>query len=153
MSSSDLTPRAGSILDPLDVLGAAGMAAQRQPLGMMLQRLRAEPHGSHRERAADKLAALLREAVRQRKVRRESSGSLEISRQALDWWLDPTCRGCGGVKYVASNGRLTARLCPDCGGSGRRALETDAPGAAEWVLDTIRQRVAQSEAVHKRVLR
>ena len=59
VSSSDLTPRAGSVLDPLDVLGAAGMAAQRQPLGMMLQRLRAEPHGSHRDRASDELAALL----------------------------------------------------------------------------------------------
>ena len=140
-------------MDPLDVLGAAGMAAQRQPLGMLLQRLRAEPHAGHRDRVADELALLLREAVRRRKVRREGAGSLEIARQALAWWLDPTCLVCHGVRFVARDGRLTARTCPECGGSGRRALETASPAAAEWVVDTISQRVAQSEAVHKRVLR
>lgn len=129
------------------------MAAQRHPLGMLLQRLRADPVARDRALAVDLLATKLREAVRKRVVRRDGVDSAVVASQALDWWLDPTCLRCGGVKFQARDARLTVKACPACTGSGRRALKSSAPAAAAWVIDTIGQQVAMSESAHKRVMR
>ena len=150
--SSSLTPDADSSLAPLDVLGAAGLAARREPLGMLLQRLRACPTPVAQSVAGAALAERLRGAVRKRQVRRDGVDSEVIAAEALAWWLDPTCLSCGGVKFQARDARLTARHCPACGGSGLRELESAAPAAAEWVLDAISQQVGQSEAAHRRAL-
>jgi hypothetical protein len=150
--SSSLTPRADSTLAPLDLLGGAGMAARRQPLGMLLQRLRAAPTPAAQAVAAAALAERLREAVRRRQVRRNGVDSEAVAAEALAWWLDPTCSSCGGVRYVARDARLTARFCPDCAGSGVRALQAGAPAAAEWVLDSISQHVGQSESALRRAM-
>lgn len=148
----DLTPRPRSSLAPVDVLGAAGMAAQRQPLGMLLQRLRAESTPAARWVATEALAERLAQAVRKRVLRRDGQDSRVIAAQALDWWLDPTCLTCGGVKFKARDARLTTKPCWACAGSGCRALESAAPAAAAWVVDTITQQVGMSEAAHRRVL-
>ena len=153
VSTSDLTPRAASSLAPLDVLGAAGLAARRQPLGMLLQRLRADPTPVAQAVAGAALAERLREAVRKRQVRRDGVDSEVVAADALAWWLDPTCLSCGGVRYQARNGRLTGRDCQGCEGTGRRGLASSAPAAAAWVVDAISQQVAQSEAAHRRALR
>ena len=150
--TSDLTPRARSVLAPLDLLGAAGMAGQRQPLGMLLQRLRAEPSAAAQRVAAAALAERLREAVRRRQVRRDGAASECVAADALAWWLDPTCRCCGGVQFVARDARLTAKVCRPCAGTGRRPLESSAPDAAAWVVDAIDQHVWRSEAAHRRAL-
>lgn len=150
--ASDLSPRPRSV-GPLDVLGAAGMAAQRHPLGMLLQRLRADVVPRDRALAVDLLAHRLRAAVRKREVRRDGVDAEVIAGQALDWWLDPTCLTCGGVKFKARDARLTGKHCPACAGTGRRRLESAAPAAAAWVVDTIGQQVAMSESAHRRVMR
>lgn len=152
VSTSDLTPRSRSSLAALDVLGAAGMAAQRHDLGMLLQRLRAGPTALAQRVAAAALAERLRLAVRRRKVRRDGADSEAVASEALAWWLDPTCLTCVGVKFAARDARLTARFCPACAGSGVRPLGSAAPAAAQWVLDSISRQVAQSEAAHRRVL-
>lgn len=150
--SSSLTPRAESNVAPLDLLGAAGMAARREPLGMLLQRLRACPTPVAQSVAGAALAERLRVAVRKRQVRRDGADSERVAAEALAWWLDPTCLSCGGVKFQARDARLTARHCTACSGSGVRALESDAPAAADWVLDLISQQVGQSEAALRRAL-
>lgn len=150
--SSSLTPRAESNVAPLDLLGAAGMAARRQPLGMLLQRLRASPTPVAQAVAGAALAERLRAAVRKRQVRRDGVDSEAVAAEALAWWLDPTCLSCGGVKFLARDARLTARHCPVCAGSGVRPLESRATSAAEWVLDSISRHVGQSEAAHRRAL-
>lgn len=151
--SSDLTPRSRSTLAPLDLLGAAGMAAQRHELGMLLQRLRADATPTATAVAAAALAERLRAAVRRRQVRRDGVDSEVVAAQALAWWLNPTCLACGGVQFVARNARLISKSCAGCRGSGLRALESAAPAAAAWVLDAISREVDQSEAAHRRVLR
>jgi cytochrome c5 len=153
VSSSDLTPRARSTLAPLDVLAAAGLAAQRQPLGMLLQRLRADATPTAKALAVAALAERLRAAVRRRLVRRDGADSAAVAADALAWWLDPTCLTCGGVRFAARDGRLTGRACSACHGSGQRALVSKAQDAAEWVVDTISQQVAMSETAHRRALR
>lgn len=150
VSADDLTPRAGSRFSPLDVLGAAGMAGQRAPLGMLLQRLRADASVGGARQAVELLEARLREAVRRRQVRRDGVDAAAVCWEALGWWLDPTCPACAGVRYQSANGRLLAKACPECSGSGRRAAP-QAP-AAQWVIDLIGQQVAMSEGQHRRVL-
>jgi len=152
VQSSSLTPHAHSSLAPLDVLGAAGFAARRQPLGMLLQRLRACPTPVAQSVAGAALAERLREAVRKRQVRRDGVDSEVIAAEALAWWLDPTCLSCGGVRFLARDARLTARHCPSCGGAGVRPLESRVTHATEWVVDAITQAVGQSEAAHRRAL-
>lgn len=152
VSADDLTPRAESRFSPLDVLGAAGMAAQRHELGMLLQRLRAdEAPGAVAVRVATEALALrLRAAVRRREVRRDGADSSELASEALGWWLAPWCCTCHGVKFQSTNGRLLGKHCPACSGTGLRP----APGspAAQFVIETIQQQVGMSEAVHRRVL-
>lgn len=150
--SDDLTPRVGSRFAPLDVLGAAGMAAQRRELGMLLQRLRAEPgvSGVAVRVAEEALAERLRAAVRRREVRRDGEDSGEVTRAALAWWLDPTCPACSGVRFQVTNGRLLGKHCAACGGSGQRP---EPVGAAQWVIDLIQQQVARSEGEHRRAMR
>ena len=129
------------------------MAAQRHELGMLLQRLRADPTPLGQTVAGAALAERLRAAVRLRVVRRDGVDSEVVAAQALAWWLDPTCLACGGVRFVARDARLTGKACPTCRGSGLRALGSAAPDAARWVLDAISVAVDQSEAAHRRVLR
>lgn len=152
VSAGDLTPYRGSSSAPLDVLGAAGMAAQRHELGMLLQRLRAdEAPGAVAVRVAtEALAQRLQAAVRRREVRRDGVDSSELASVALGWWLDPTCETCEGVRFQSTNGRLLAKSCPACSGSGKRAAP--AAPAAQWVIDLIGQQVAMSEAAHRRVM-
>lgn len=151
--ADDLTPYRGSRFAPADVLAAAGMAAQRRELGMLLQRLRAEPDppAVAMRVAGEALAERLREAVRRREVRRDGVDSGEVAREALAWWLEPTCLQCGGVRFQAANGRLLARSCQACGGSGRR--DEPAAPAARWVIDLIQAQVARSEGEHRRAMR
>lgn len=148
--ADDLTSYAGSSLAPADVLAAAGMAGQRAPLGMLLQRLRADATVHGGRLAVGMLAERLREAVRRRQVRRDGQPAEAICWDVLAWWLDPTCPACGGVRFQSTNGRLLAKACPVCSGSGKRAAPQGE--AAQWVLDVIGQQVAMSEAAHRRVL-
>ena len=150
VSADDLTPYRGSSAAPLDVLGAAGMAAQRAPLGMLLQRLRADASGEGARQAVELLEPRLRDAVRRRQVRRDGVEAAAVCWEALGWWLDPTCQACAGVRYQSVNGRLLAKACPACSGSGKRA-EPAAP-AARWVIDLIGQQVAMSEGQHRLVM-
>jgi hypothetical protein len=121
-------------------------------LGMLLQRLRASPTPVAQAVAGAALAERLREAVRKRQVRRDGVDSELIAAESLAWWLDPMCRSCGGVKFLARDARLTARHCPVCAGSGVRPLESRGTSAAEWVIDAINQQVGQSEAAHRRAV-
>lgn len=153
VSAQDLTPYPRSRFAPLDVLGAAGMAGQRQGLGMLLQRLRADGSSTDRAMAEFDLARRLRDAVRKRAVRRDGMLTEDVAREALGWWINPTCTTCCGVRYVVARatGRTSGRQCPACEGSGQR----EAPGsdAARWVLAAIDQQVAQSEGAHRRAMR
>ena len=147
--SDDLTPYPRSVLAPLDVLGAAGMAAQRCELGMLLQRLRADPGASQvASRVAQELLSnRLRLAVRRRECRRDGQDSLAVAEAVLAWWGDPRCQSCHGVRFESTNGRLLGRHCHSCGGSGLAA--TPGGDAGRWMVDYISQQVDRSEGMHR----
>jgi len=151
----DLTSYPASRFAPADVIAAAGMAAQRQGLGMMLQRLRADARSADRCVVEVALAVRLREAVRRREVRRDGAAAEVVVAEALAWWLQPTCQECTGVRFDRASGsnRLTARHCKACGGSGARRIESSAPDAARWVIDCLSQLVDRSEGAHRRKMR
>jgi hypothetical protein len=153
VSSSDLTPYPRSLFAPVDVLTAAGMAAQRQGLGMLLQRVRVDASPADRGAAEAALVLRLKDAVRRRQVRRDGVDAAQVVAEVMAWWLAPTCRECGGVKREVQHHRLTARCCKACKGSGERQMESAAPLAAVWVLEHIRQQEGQAAAAHRRVMR
>lgn len=132
-----------------DVLAAAGMVAQRHQLGMLLQRLRVDPAPALLAVAHAALAGRLSQAQRRREVRLDGRRSGEVVSEALAWWLDATCRECGGVRWRARDRRLTGQVCPACRGSGLRGLVGEAEG---WVIAQLDLAVSRSEAAHCRAV-
>lgn len=151
----DLTSYATSRFAPADVVAAAGMAAQRRPLGMLLQRLVGDDRAGDRIAVEEMLERALRGAVRRNDVRRDGVEASHVVRDALAWWLDPNCLECTGVRFdrAAGSNRLSARPCKACGGTGLRPVASAAPDAARWVIDYLSQQVDLSEAAHRKRLR
>lgn len=146
VTSRDLTPSHEQVA--LDVIGAAAMAAQKAPTGMLLQRVRADTTRASFEAALTELAAMLK----QQRMATTFKGALRQAEPVLRWWLDPTCPHCKGVRFDSINGRLQVRPCQRCQGSGRRA-EPAGP-SVRWLLAEIERQVERSARLHRvRLLR
>lgn len=118
--SSDLTHR--ERFCDVDVLGAAGMA------GINIRhicafRLKFLNDTTELDSAKRLFAEWARSAMRRRGV--DTSGASRMGVQALTYWLDPLCTGCGGLKFEAIEGAptLSDRPCKCCGGSGRKPIK------------------------------
>lgn len=126
----------------LDALGAAALASRHHRLGVALQRLRADPSRAGLSWCAAELERRARDAVRRRLVRRAGVDAGNAARTVLDWWLDPTCSACGGVRWRARDGRLTDHECSSCCGSGVRPLDGD---VCQWVAAEIERAVSAAD--------
>jgi hypothetical protein len=122
--SSNLKSKPETTLSDSDVLGAAGLAAQQQPLAIALARLFAGDN-----KAAREIVALLAEFARGRALRRrlvlKRTESVDVARAVLAWHRDGVCRACGGHGYLIFVGspHLSSTDCPACKGTGKRLFE------------------------------
>lgn len=66
-----------------------------------------------------------------------------VAASVLMWWLDHTCKPCGGTKWITAEGtgRQTARACPACRGTGEERLPCgdDGKRMLNWLKDCIAQ--------------
>ncbi len=106
----------------VDVLRAMGMAAQRQPLGVSLWRLR---YSRARSELATVLEGLTAWACR-------NGTDPELVPPVLAHWLQDVCRVCEGRGYAVVDGTpmLSDVPCGACGGSGRAPLPVAGAQAA-----------------------
>lgn len=79
----------------------------------------------------------------------------QTARATLLWWLDKTCPKCQGRKYdvIQGTGRMSAKACKDCHGSGERVIPHGQPGKRMAIfLDECVHRSRQQigKALHSR---
>ena len=137
-----------------DVIGAAGLASKRAPLGMALLRLFAGDNGAA-SRVVDILASkaigkayrLGRECPR---VEAE-----DIAKTVLTWHCHAACTECGGhgVKKITGTTTLGDDSCRPCGGLGKipfnRQFQAHRLALAQWLSAEIEkeQSAAGSEVI------
>lgn len=132
-----------------DVLGAAGLAAKAEPLGIALTRLFADGKA---EPVVVILSEMAFKRARTLQVRLSRVQADDLSKSVLAWYRHGICKPCGGVGYRIIPG--TPKLgdeCPDCRGTGRRLFDEEFRGElyelARWLSGEIdRSQVAAGRA-------
>lgn len=148
-----------------DILIAAGWSMSR--IGSALLRLHSEydsaahpAHTTAKDFGGDKKAAhrhnlhetalmlgrlkampSVREQVRIQALRWNMEGATDIAARMVQWWLCQVCPECHGTKFIAATGtgRLTARACGTCKGTGLAEIPCGAAGRrlANWMDETL----------------
>lgn len=123
-TTSDMTLRSHA-QGAADVIIAAGFA--QRTFGHALARLRSERDSSGADPARCPSWGLVVKVITAR-IRQRQAVDLEAG-PLIRWWLNPTCKACGGGGYelVPGSNRQSARKCKACGGRGKTE-PTDADG-------------------------
>lgn len=122
--ASNLGSKPDTTSSPSDVLGAAGLAAKRVPLGIALMRLLSgDNHAS-----ADVVRILADKAVGKAYRMGNECGRAEaesLAQAILAWYRHGVCTTCNGhgVQLIPGTTTLGGKECPACRGTGRLRLE------------------------------
>jgi hypothetical protein len=145
--SSNLGSKPETTASDSDVLGAAGLAARRVPLGVALMRLLAgDNHAS-----ADVVRILADKAVGKAYRMGNECGRSEaedLGRAVLAWYRHGTCARCGGhgVLLIPGTTTLGDTACPACRGDGRIRLDRQVPlirlELARWLVAEVERELA-----------
>lgn len=156
VSSSNLGSKPDTTYSDSDVIGAAGLAAKRVPLGMALLRLFSGDNHSV-GKIVDILAEMAwkRRRMGGRKPRRVECE--DIARAVLAWHRDGTCKVCGGhgVGLIPGTPTLGGDQCRACKGTGRVLFERQFPvdrlDLARWLAAELEREMADAgpEAMRK----
>lgn len=132
-----------------DVLGAAGLAARYEPLGVALTRLFADGK-------AEATIAILTEMAFKRartlQVRFSWVELTDLSKAVLGWYRHGICQPCGGTGYQLIPGTpALGDQCTHCHGTGRLLFDRQFPESrrelARWLSSEIdRSQVAAGRA-------
>ena len=114
---------------PYDVATAKGFAARRNPLGAAVVAYLSNTTPTAIE--TWEIVLLLATAlINETGV--DQQAARELAWRGFEWWRDTRCTVCGGRGIVSA----TRRVCPECQGSGRRALP-DSPSAVRDAIDRL----------------
>ena len=140
-----------------DVLGAAGLAARRVPLGVALMRLLSgDNHAS-----AVVVAILAKKAVGKAHRLGHECSRIEAESLAsaiLAWYRHGTCRICGGhgVQRILGTTTLGDKECQPCRGTGRMQLDQQIGVArfelATWLVAEVERELAAAGPAAMRAL-
>jgi len=122
-----------------DVLGAAGLAAQHEALGIALARMLA---GGGRSDVVQIMASEVYERSFRIKARITHIQAGDIAKAVLAWYSHGTCQPCGGTGFARI--KDTPSLgdeCRHCGGTGRipfdQQFRHEHRELAQWLHDQI----------------
>lgn len=155
--SSNLRSREPTTNSDTDVLGAFGLAARGNPLtnrqGVPLAVALARLFGGD-SRASVEIVAILADLgwgkACQMRVKIKRVMAEDIARAVLAWHRDGTCQVCHGHGYAVIGGTtvLGDIECPACGGSGKRAFDSEFGDAtrdiARWLLAEVERESAKA---------
>jgi hypothetical protein len=125
-------------LSDVDYIRASGWAAQANPEGLMLYRLKyANDHTEYRATAQRIYALAVGKAFRMR-LTINQEGLKELADNTLRHWVAPICPACLGRGYekFPNSPTLSDKQCKHCKGSGNIPLERAIKKhleLAEWV--------------------
>lgn len=108
-------------------VGAAGMAARRQPLAMAVYELRYR-QPLDLARVVEVAVALTNQVEKQAKLQRwrlrRHHDAQRVVAVVLRWWLADVCPACEGRRFEVVSGTpmLSDRHCHACGGTGKPSL-------------------------------
>lgn len=149
VNSDNLSSDSRSTWGDADVLGAAGLAARYEPLGIALTRLFADGK-------ADGVIVILSElAVKRARTMRVHLPRVQaddLSKAVLGWYRHGTCQPCGGTGYQLIPGTpALGDQCTHCHGSGKldfdRQFREEIRELARWLSAEIdRSQVAAGRA-------
>lgn len=118
-----------------DVLGAAGLAARHEGLGIALTRLFA---GGKPQDVIQIMAEMTFKRARTLRVKASQVQALDLATAVLSWYQHGTCQPCGGTGYqrIAGTPKLGDQ-CNHCGGAGRIPFDAQFRGdslpLARWL--------------------
>ena len=141
-----LKPDPRSVWSDLDVLGAAGLAAKTQPLGIALARMLSG--GGHQD-VIDSMAHVTYERSHRMKVEITQAQAIDIATAVLSWYRFGTCNHCRGIGYQIIKGTPSlGQECKRCKGSGKIEFEGQFPyewrDLASWLAGEIERTKAQA---------
>jgi hypothetical protein len=140
VNSDNLSSDARTTWADADVLGAAGLAAKHEPLGVALTRLFADGK-------PEATVAILTEMVFKRsrtiKVKFTRVEAEDLAKAVLGWYRHGTCQPCGGTGYRIIPGTPSlGDECPRCRGTGKlpfdeQFVRDDQVMLARWLSSEI----------------
>lgn len=151
VNSDNLSSEERTTWADADVLGAAGLAARYEPLGVALTRLFAD---GKPEPTLAILIEMTFKRARTLKVKFSMRESNDLASAVLAWYRHGTCQPCGGTGYKRIPGApsLSEEHCGHCRGTGRLPFEEqfvrdDQVMLARWLSGEIdRAQVAAGRA-------
>lgn len=144
INASSLKPDPNSVHSDLDVIGAAGLAARYEPMGIALARMLGGGRGNAIEDMAD---AAYRRSHRIKGGRLTRLQAEDMAKAVLAWIRNGRCTPCGGIGAMLIPGTPSlGDECNTCKGSGKLAFDTHF--RQEWrdVADWLRGEVERSQA-------
>lgn len=137
--ASNLKSETTTTWSDADVIGAAGLAARHEALGVALARMLA---GGGRSDVVAIMAYEVFERGHRVKARVTQVQAEDIAKAVLAWYSHGTCQPCGGTGFVRI--KDTPSLgdeCQHCGGTGRipfdRQFQHEHRDLARWLHDQI----------------
>lgn len=119
--ASNLKPDNNTIHADLDVIGAAGLAARYEPMGIALARMLG---GGGQGDVVAVMAEAAFKRARTLGVKASRVQAEDISKAVLAWFRDGRCNPCGGTAFKIIPGTPSlGDSCPVCKGSGKLLFE------------------------------
>lgn len=149
VNSSNLSVSERTQWSDSDVLGAAGLAAKHEPLGLALTRLFAD---GKPEQVVSILSDMAFRRARTLKVKLSGVEAGDLAKAVLAYYRHGTCQPCGGTGYKVIPGTpVQGDQCPHCGGTGKIPFDRQFPESvrelARWLSGEIdRSQVAAGRA-------
>jgi len=147
--TKNLRSRPETLRSSADIVGAAGLAAQKQALAMALLRFFTGDNRESKEIVAI-MADMAWGKAHSEKVKLYRTQAESMAQTVFDWMRDPACRTCKGLQFklMESKPVLSTHRCPKCKGSGKRPLESlfalERRLIARWLLATLEQELAKA---------
>lgn len=137
--ATSLTSDPATYLSNTDVLGAMGLAARYEPLGVALARLLS---GGGAASAIDTLTQLAIDRNNKVKPRIAELRAHELAQAVLAWYRHGTCQPCGGTGFKRiANTPVNGDECSHCGGTGKipfdRQFSAELLPLAQWLSSEI----------------
>lgn len=145
--SSNLGSRPDTTYSDSDVVGAAGLAAKRAPLGIALMRLFSGDNHASGEIVRILSGKAVGKAYR---IGNEITHveADDVARSVLAWHRDGACKPCGGhgQKLIPGTTTIGDDTCPACRGSGRvlfdRQFGAERLELARWLVAELEREMA-----------